>query len=330
MRYFTLSKAVRIVLITLSLSCLTGCMPGTEKISPPGPKTYAYKTVGDCSIEADVYLPPDRSGPLPAIVYLHSGALILNSRKEIIPEQLIQYLEAGYAVIAVDYRLAPETKLPEIVSDFKDAFRWIYEQGPELFGIDPDRVGVVGRSAGSYLTLMSGICIEPKPKVLVSFYGYGDLVGDWYTKPDPYYSSMPHVTREETGIRSDGPQVTGRGSKNEQAGKFYLYCRQNGLWPLEVGGHDPVQEREFFLPYCPLYNISKEYPPTMLLHGDQDEDVPYEQSVMMARELDRNHVENELVTVPGGKHGFDEDMENPAVREAFAKALTFLNKHLRK
>ena len=117
MRYFLIRKAARIVLITLSLFCLTGCMAGTEKVNLPDPKTYTYKTVGDCSIEADVYLPADRSKPLPAIVYLHSGALILNSRKEIIPEQLIQYLEAGYAVIAVDYRLAPETKLPGIVSD---------------------------------------------------------------------------------------------------------------------------------------------------------------------------------------------------------------------
>jgi acetyl esterase/lipase len=330
MRYFTISEVVRIVLITLALFYLAGCKGGTEDVNTPSPKTYTYKTVGDCSIEADVYLPADRSKPLPAIVYLHSGALILNSRKEIIPKQLVQYLEAGYAVIAIDYRLAPETKLPEIISDLKDAFRWIHERGPELFGIDTNRIGVVGRSAGGYLTLMAGICIEPKPKVLVSSFGYGDLVGDWYTKPDPYYCTMPRVRREETGICSDGPEVTSRGSKNERAGKFYLYCRQNGLWPLEVGGHDPVKEREFFLPYCPLYNISRDYPPTMLLHGDKDNDVPYEQSVMMAKELARNNVENELVTIPGGGHGFDEDMDKPVVRKAFAKSLTFLNRHLKK
>jgi acetyl esterase/lipase len=330
MRNFTLSEVLTIVLITLALFCLTGCTAGTGVAKTPKPMTYTYKTVGNCPIEADVYLPAERSKPLPGIVYLHSGALMLNSRKEIIPEQLVQYLGQGYVVIAVDYRLAPETKLPEIISDLKDAFRWIYEQGPELFGVDPNRIGVVGRSAGGYLTLMAGVCIEPKPKVLVSSFGYGDLVGDWYTKPAPYYCTLPRVTREETGIRSDGPEVTSRGSKNEQAGKFYLYCRQNGLWPLEVGGHDPVKEREFFIPYCPLYNISADYPPTMLLHGDKDNDVPYEQSVMMAKALDRSGVENELVIVPGGGHGFDEDMDKPAVKEAFAKALTFLNEHLKK
>jgi dipeptidyl aminopeptidase/acylaminoacyl peptidase len=68
----------------------------------------------------------------------------------------------------------------------------------------------------------------------------------------------------------------------------------------------------------------------MLLHGDKDNDVPYEQSVMMAKELARNNVENELVTIPGGGHGFDEDMDKPVVRKAFAKSLTFLNRHLKK
>lgn len=294
------------------------------------PTTYAYKVVGDCTIEADVYLPSGRTRPLPVIVYLHSGALMLNSRREVIPEQLTQWLAAGYAVVAVDCRLAPETKLPEIISDLKDAFRWVGKQGPKLFSADPDRIAAWGRSAGSYLALQSGVCVEPKPRVLVSFYGYGDLVGDWYTQPDPFYCQEPRVTKEETGIRADGPAVTGRGAMNEQAGKYYLYCRQNGVWPLEVGGRDPIKDREFFVPFCPVLHVTDDYPPTILLHGDKDNDVPYEQSVMMARELNARGIEHELVTIPGGGHGFDEDMDRPEVQEAFAKALAFVEQQMRK
>ena len=315
--------------IVLALICVIASGAGADDIQKPTPMTHTYKTVGDLNIQLDIYLPKDHSKPIPGIVYLHSGALILNSREEIIPEQLNMLLDSGYAVIAVDYRLAPETKLPEIVSDVKDAFKWIRKEGPGMFNLDPDRIGVWGRSAGSYLTLLSGICIEPKPKVLVSFYGYGDLVGEWYTKPDTYYSAMPHVKKDEIGISADGPEVTGRGSLNENAGTFYLYCRQNGVWPLEVGGHDPIMEKDFFIPYCPLYNITKAYPPTMLLHGDQDEDVPYEQSVMMASELEKNNVEYEFVTLQGEMHGFDKDMEKPEIYEAFVKALKFFDKHLK-
>jgi acetyl esterase/lipase len=319
----------RFMEVVLTVVCLIALSAWSEDSKKPVPMTHTYKTVGDLKIQLDIYLPADHSKPVPAIVYLHSGALILNSREEINPKQLNLLLEAGYAVIAVDYRLAPETKLPEIISDMKDAFKWIRKEGPVMFNLNPDRIGVWGRSAGSYLTLMSGICIEPKPKALVSFFGYGDLVGEWYTKPDTYYSSMTHVTKEETGISSDGPAVTGRGSKNENAGTFYLYCRQNGVWPLEVGGHDPIKEKDFFIPYCPLYNITENYPPTMLLHGDLDNDVPYEQSVMMAKELEKKKVEHELVTITGGGHGFDEDMEKPEIREAFIKAVKFFDKHLK-
>ena len=110
--------------------------------------------------------------------------------------------------------------------------------------------------------------------------------------------------------------------------KLYLYYRQNGLWPLEVGGRSPEAEPAFFAPYCPLRNVSAAYPPTMLLHGDQDTDVPYEQSVLMAAELSRHHVEHELITIQGGGHGFDRDMENPVVQDSFSRVLAFLDGHI--
>ena len=47
----------------------------------------------------------------------------------------------GYAIVSIDYRLAPETKLPGIIDDLRDAFRWVREQGPSRFGIDPERIG---------------------------------------------------------------------------------------------------------------------------------------------------------------------------------------------
>jgi hypothetical protein len=83
--------------------------------------------------------------------------------------------------------------------------------------------------------------------------------------------------------------------------RFYLYCRQQGLWPKEVTGHDPDQEPKTFDAWCPIRNVSASCPPTLLVHGTKDTDVPNEQSPLMAQELSRKGVE--LITVPDAGHG---------------------------
>ena len=289
------------------------------------PVTYVYKTVGDCEIKADVYRHP--GGSAPAVVYIHGGALIYGSRQDLDGRQLQLYLDAGYTVVSIDYRLAPETKLPEIITDLQDAFQWLASSGPGLFSIDPQRIVAIGGSAGGYLALMAGFCVTPRPQAIVSFYGYGDIVGDWYSKPDPFYCQEPPVAEEESGRHLKGPVISepyeGRGKE-----MFYLYCRQNGLWPLEVGGRDPEREPAFFVPYCPVKNIGADYPPTLLLHGDRDTDVPYEQSVLMAEELACQSIEHRLITMAGRGHGFDHDADDPLVEDALSTVLGFLDKVL--
>jgi acetyl esterase/lipase len=303
-------------------------------------ESTVYKTVPGCEIGADIYRAQARSGRAqggsghsPAIVWIHGGCLMYGSRKRIQPDQLAEYVSAGMTVVSIDYRLAPETLLPAIIEDLRDALRWVREEGAERYDIDPQRVAVVGHSAGGYLSLMAGACVEPRPRAIVSFYGYGDIVGDWYSKPDPFYRRQPAVSREQA-YRDIGstPIAAAEGARAESP--IYLYCRQNGLWPNVVGGHDPAEHPEFFVPYCPVRNAGPDaivepgYPPTLLLHGDQDTDVPYPQSVLMAQELSRQGIEHELITIRDGPHGFDGDLNAPQVREAFDAVLAFLTRHL--
>ena len=214
-----------------------------------------------------------------------------------------------------------------LIDDLQDAVRWVREEGPRLYDIDAQRIAVVGHSAGGYLSLMAGCCIDPRPQAIVSFYGYGDIVGDWYSKPDPFYCQQPTVTREQAyAAIGQTPISVLRGPRAESP--IYLYCRQNGLWPNVVGGRDPALEPAFFAPYCPIRNINPDYPPTLLLHGDADTDVPYQQSVIMAEELSQQGIENELITIRDGPHGFDADLSQPQVRAAFDAVLAFLAKHL--
>jgi acetyl esterase/lipase len=293
--------------------------------------TYTYKTVDSHKIFADVYRMPGED-VRPAIIWVHGGALIFGTRKWLGPEQLEMYLSAGYAVISIDYRLAPETKLEEIIKDLEDSYSWVRSEGPGLFKIDPDRIAFVGHSAGGYLTLLAGFRLNPRPQALVSFYGYGDITGDWYALPDSFYNQGPPVSMDQAYKVVGDSAVSSTTTKFTPNGRFqfYLYCRQQGLWPIKISGHGPHVEREWYAAYEPLRNVTPAYPPTILLHGEKDTDVPFEQSVQMAEALRKKRVDHQFITNPEWGHGFDgAGKKDPAVKEAYEKVLKFLEKYLK-
>ena len=111
------------------------------------------------------------------------------------PVLVQKYLDAGYAIISIDYRLAPQAKLNQILEDLDEAYRWVRTDGPKLFHIDPNRIAVVGHSAGGYLALMAAFRLAPRPAAVVSFYGYGDIAGDVVQPAGPVL--QPAARRDE-------------------------------------------------------------------------------------------------------------------------------------
>lgn len=290
-------------------------------------KTYTYKTVGKLQIKADVYRPADDK-TRPVALWIHGGALIMGNRAGISRRVREALLDDGYAVVSIDYRLAPETKIDGIISDIEDACTWIREQGPKLFNIDPKRLAVLGGSAGGYLTLTSGFRAKPRPTVLVSFWGYGDLVGDWYSKPSTFYRKRPLVSEEAAWAGVSGPALTDGAIKRNQRRDFYLYCRQQGVWPKLVSTFDPHKQPEKFKAFEPVRNVTKDYPPTLLIHGTVDTDVPYEQSVLMAEQFKQHNVDHEFATVKGAGHGLSRG-DRKLVDAAYAKVMPFVNRYMK-
>jgi acetyl esterase/lipase len=289
--------------------------------------TFTYKTIGDLDVQADV-LRGSVEASQPVVVWIHGGGLIGGSRSWIDGRIAELLLGAGYAIVSIDYRLAPETKLPELIADVEDGLAWVRNELPKLLPVDSRRIAVMGSSAGGYLSLVTGYRVQPPPDVLVSFWGYGDIIGDWYSQPSRAARHWQEVvSREEAYRQVSGQPISADRDRKGNGSIFYQYCRQHGEWPSAVSGWDPHQEPERFFPFMPVRHVTATYPPTLLIHGTDDTDVPYVQSVMMAAELSKNNVEHELITIEGGEHGPGRDNKE-RFDAAYQRALTFVNRHM--
>ncbi len=290
-------------------------------------KTFVYKTVGQLKIEADVYRHDDGVAR-PVVVWLHGGALIMGSRTAV-PKQLQDLAKKQrFVLVSFDYRLAPQAKLGEIVQDTRDGIAWVRQQGPKLFAADPSRMVVAGASAGGYLALMAGVSTKQPPIAIVSYWGFGDVDGDWTTKPNDAYRKGKLIEKEVAWsgvgdqVLTSTDQTSGRGRST-----FFVYLKQTGQWVSAVAGLDPVADREKLAPLSPIRNLTPDFPPTMLLHGTADPDVPVEQSTAMAAALQQLGVPCELITIENGGHGLWGG-DRKLIEQAFQRSLDYITERL--
>ncbi len=321
----------RLVIRFLAALMFAGQFTAGQLFAADGPaafskRTYTYKRVEKLEIRADVYRHED-AGKSPVIVWLHGGALIMGSRAGV-PKQLLDLAkEHRFVLVSLGYRLAPETQLPGIIADLNDGMRWVRRSGPNMFQADPSRVVVAGASAGGYLALMSGIAAPP-PTAIVSYWGFGDVDGEWTTKPSEAYRKGKLIDKKVAWSGIGSKPLTSPDMKNGRGrSTFFLYLKQTGRWINAVGGFDPATDRAKITPYCPIRNLSAKYPPTLFLHGTADKDVPVSQSMAMDRKLKRLGVSSELITIEKGGHslwGGDKKL----IEQAFKRSTEFIREKL--
>jgi acetyl esterase/lipase len=292
--------------------------------------TVTWRRVDGLDLLADVYIPARRDPKWGALLWFHGGALILGGRADV-PAELVDVAQNdGFHLISVDYRLAPQAGIEQIADDAYAALAWVQTDGADRFSYNGGRTVVAGLSAGGYLALLAGLA-TPAPKAVVSYYGYGTLDSAWYSEPSSaHVAHIPPVPEAEARA-SIGQGVVCEGHARPDAWKFYVYCRQTGQWPTLAAGLTMPQQRHVLRRLSPTYQVSDQYPPTLLIHGTADGDVPFEESAAMSAMLALHHVEHELIALEGLDHGL-EPGDNPErqrdVYDAQLRAADFLLRHL--
>jgi acetyl esterase/lipase len=263
--------------------------------------TYSYKEVNNEKLAVDVHRFDDDREMRPVFFHIHGGALIGGGRYV---EPLIRdwILDSGFVIVSFDYRLAPWVKIPDIYQDVKDCYAWTRRHAKELFQGDADRIVAGGASAGGYLTFAAGAFLEPKPKALLSASGYGNIIAPWYAEPSDFYKN------EKVYPRLDRETVYAKLKENPRDGKlrsyFYIWTRQQGVWPQVLVGLDPKKEPEKFRPFCPVYHVTKDYPPIVFTHATLDYDVPFSESEAMEAEFKKHGVPHLFLRVQGNYHAW--------------------------
>ena len=302
----------------------------TGFVAPAQSRTVAWREIDGIELLAEVFPPerPDQARGL--LLWFHGGGLILGGRMDV-PDELVDLAgRQGFPLVSAEYRLAPQAGIEDIASDAYAALRWAQTEGSRLLGCDGGQTVVAGLSAGGYLALLVGLA-DPRPKAVISYYGYGTLDSPWYSEPSaPHFAGLDLVT-EQGAREAVGHTIVTDGRVRPDAWKFYIYCRQTGQWPTLAAGVPARQQRQVLRNFSPTYHVTKAYPPTMLLHGTSDGDVPYRESAAMAAILALHDVEHELITLEGLDHGLDPGQDprhQRAVQTANLQAAAFITRHI--
>lgn len=240
-----------------------------------------YADTGHERQRLDLYLPKSpRSKRVPLIVFIHGGGWISGS-KDMGRMLLLPYVASGeFAGASIAYRFSSDAPWPAQIHDCKAAIRWLRGHAAE-YGIDPDRIGVIGTSAGGHLVSMLG-----------TSGGIAELEGT-------LGSCLDESSEVLCVVNYCGPSnlLTVRSNNNPKAAAAI----EQFLTPL-LGG--PLTARtDTAREASPVTYISAKDPPFLIVHGTNDELVPYDQSFRFQGALRAGGVDALLVTVRGGTHG---------------------------
>lgn len=251
-----------------------------------------YEKVDGLEMKLDVYRPKVKNPkPLPTLMFIHGGGWRAGT-KESYSLRVLPWLEKGWNVVNVEYRVTSQAKAPAAVEDCRCALRWVIENADKYF-FDKEKIVVSGQSAGGHLALMTGMAAqetafdtnckgaETKVAAIVNWFGITDV----------------------------GDLLQGK-NKTEFASNWI--------------GKERLDQFDLIKLVSPLTYIREGIPPIITIHGDADPLVPYSHAVRLHEGLTKAKVKNQLFTVKKGDHG---DFSAKDSIEAYKAIFKFLKKN---
>jgi len=245
----------------------------------------------------DLYLPERAQGLLPLVVWIHGGGWQSNSKSNCRPALAIP--ARGYALASINYRLTDAGPFPIQIEDCRAAIRWLRSHASR-YGIDPDRIGAWGPSAGGHLAALLGTAGDAKRWDRA---GGNTRVSARIQAVCDYYGPTDFLAAIKAGATDQSD--------------------------AKLLGGPPAEKRDVAREASPVTYVSRDDPPFLIVHGDQDRTVPLEQSKILYERLKECGVEATLLVVKNGKHGNWGTDVQPSPDRILDIVVAFFDKHLK-
>lgn len=271
------------------LSVYAVLLPGLLTAAVEARNDIPFSKVAGETLLMDAHIPAG-AGPFAAVILVHGGGWSNGNKQANFIQPLFPVLDSsGLAWFSIDYRLSPKYRHPAAAEDLEQAIRYIKTHAPE-FRVDPNRLALMGESAGGHLVALVAAHHQPDTGVaaVVDFYGAFDL---------------------EAMIAAKG-----------QVSKGFT----DFLGVSDLSRKSRVIMREA----SAATYVRPALPPFLLIHGTADQSVPYEQSVNFCAQLKAAGDRCDLYTVPDGIHGVINWEKNPAQHAYKSVVVTWLRNTL--
>jgi acetyl esterase/lipase len=236
-------------------------------------KNIEYKNINGKSLQLDIYKPKNIVKPAPLLVFIHGGGWRGGQRSDYLV-YLVDFAKRGYITATVSYRLLKDSPYPACAEDITDAVHWFFNNG-QNYGYDPNRIALIGGSAGAHLALLAA-------------YGWKN----------------PDAKNDSTVAQENGHRIKAVVDIYGPTDLTTEYARNHGLVTSFLA-HSFKDAPELYRQASPIQYVDKSDPPTLILHGTSDDLVPISQSDLLKARLDALGVPCVYYRVPLWPHAMD-------------------------
>ncbi len=287
-----------------ALMFFTLCASAQQPLDASKPPNYIktadilYAVIDGRQLGLDLYMPNDVDNP-PLLVWVHGGRWLRRTKEDVFTTALVG---EGFAIASIDFRLSVDAPFPAQIHDIKAAIRFL-RANATTYGYDATRIGIHGRSSGGHLTALVGVTNGNK-----------ELEG-----------SVGEHLDQSSDVQA---VVSYFGASNltsilDQSTPFGVTLRSAAL-ALLLGG-SLEQKMELAKLASPVFHVDATDPPLLLLHGDQDPQMPINQAHELHGVYKEHGLPVHFEVIHGAVHGSEEFFD----QERNALVTAFLKEHLR-